>query len=269
MPSASRTHGKGSLFYDEFALFRIFSMHCSSVNPIQSKPPRFQRLKFSAKYFLDTEFQHHSGAHADLISIGITSDDGRDFYAVSKEFAPASADWWIRKNVLKNLNPPNGPKIERKPLSEIREGIVRYIGNDPNPEFYIKDGKQDWTQLCKLFGGADQFPPKFPRFYHDVRELCKKIPKEILDARKDAHNALADAKWLKGLYDWLTANGVNIEQEAFKGPEPEKPLQKTAAPKRLKFKTPQPEKHPPNPKTISGKVHPGSIPPGPRRSSFA
>jgi hypothetical protein len=244
-------------------------MHCSSVNPIQSKPPRFQLLKFSAKYFLDTEFQHRSGAHADLISIGITSDDGRDFYAISKEFAPASADWWIRKNVLKNLDPPNGPKIERKPLAEIREGIVQYIGNDPNPEFYIKDGKQDWQQLCTLFGGEDQFPANFPRFYHDVRELCKNIPQVILDARKDAHNALADAKWLKGLYDWLTANGVNVEKEAFQAPAPEKPTQKNGAPKRLKFMTPETETQPAKPKTISGKVRPGRIPPGTPRSKFA
>jgi hypothetical protein len=269
VPSANRTHGKGSLFYDEFAQFRMFPMHCSPVNPIQSKPRRFQHLKFSARYFLDTEFQHRSGAHADLISIGLTSDDGRDFYAVSKEFAPASANWWIKKNVLKNLNLPNGPTTKRNSLAEIREGIVRYIGNDPNPEFYIKDGKQDWTQLCKLFGGADQFPKNFPRSYYDVRDLCKNIPKAILDARKDAHNALADAKWLKGLYDWLTTNGANVETEALTGPGPEKPLQKTAAPKQLKFKTPETQKQPQNPQTIRGTVRPGCIPPGTQRSKFA
>ncbi|HEY9685487.1 MAG TPA: hypothetical protein V6C52_00780 [Coleofasciculaceae cyanobacterium] len=260
---------KGSLLDDRFPWLRIFPMNCSPVKTMQAIPLRLKALKFSAKYFLDTEFQQRSSAHADFISIGITSDDGRDFYAISKEFAPASADRWIRQNVLKNLDPENGPKIERKPLVEIREEIVRYIGNDQNPEFYIKDGKQDWTQLCNLFGGENKFPANFPRLYHDVRELCKKIPKDILDARKDAHNALADAKWLKGLHDWLLANGINVEEESIKAPKPETPPDKQGTPKKLKFMTPDTGTQPVKPKTINGKVRPGCVPPGTRRSSFA
>ncbi len=66
------------------------------------------------KYFLDTEFQE--GFHKplfgkkrhfiDLISIGIVAEDGRQYYAVSKDFNLKSAwkDEWLRENVLKQVH---------------------------------------------------------------------------------------------------------------------------------------------------------------------
>lgn len=67
------------------------------------------------KYFLDTEFLE--GFHKplfgknrhfiDLISIGIISEDGRDYYAVSKEFDLHTVwyqkDKWVKENVLKSI----------------------------------------------------------------------------------------------------------------------------------------------------------------------
>lgn len=62
------------------------------------------------KYYIDTEFQE--GFHKpllgktrhfiDLISIGIVAEDGREYYAISKDFNLKSVwgDEWLRENVL-------------------------------------------------------------------------------------------------------------------------------------------------------------------------
>lgn len=60
------------------------------------------------KYFIDTEFiegfkkpllgkERH---FVDLISIGIVCEDGREYYAISKEFNYKDADIWVKKNVI-------------------------------------------------------------------------------------------------------------------------------------------------------------------------
>jgi hypothetical protein len=42
------------------------------------------------KYFFDTEFDE-DGKTIELISIGIKCADGREYYAVSREFEPCSS----------------------------------------------------------------------------------------------------------------------------------------------------------------------------------
>lgn len=65
------------------------------------------------KYFLDTEFHEYKkkplfGKAVDtieLISIGIIAEDGREYYAISKDF-DVKAVWnneWLRNNILKPL----------------------------------------------------------------------------------------------------------------------------------------------------------------------
>jgi hypothetical protein len=66
------------------------------------------------KYFIDTEFHEYKRSKPywskpvdtiELISIGIVSEDGREYYAVSKDF-DIKAAWeneWLRKNVLKSI----------------------------------------------------------------------------------------------------------------------------------------------------------------------
>ncbi len=65
------------------------------------------------RYFIDTEFHEYkvkplfgkSIDTIDLISIGIVSEDGREYYAVCNEF-DVKAAWnneWLRENVLKSI----------------------------------------------------------------------------------------------------------------------------------------------------------------------
>jgi hypothetical protein len=65
------------------------------------------------RYFLDTEFQEgfykplfgRRRHFIDLISIALVAEDGREYYAVSKEFNLKSVwkDEWLRENVLRAL----------------------------------------------------------------------------------------------------------------------------------------------------------------------
>ena len=60
------------------------------------------------KYFIDTEFIE--GFHKplfgkkrhfiDLISIGIVAEDGREYYAISKEYNYNDASDWVKENVI-------------------------------------------------------------------------------------------------------------------------------------------------------------------------
>ena len=55
------------------------------------------------KYFIDTEFKEKPNT-IDLISIGIVSEDGNEYYAICRDFLPKLKqiwkDEWIRTNVL-------------------------------------------------------------------------------------------------------------------------------------------------------------------------
>ena len=65
------------------------------------------------KYYLDTEFHEYQRKPLfskpfrtiELISIGIVAEDGREYYAISKDFDLWSAFWndWLRNNVLKPI----------------------------------------------------------------------------------------------------------------------------------------------------------------------
>lgn len=85
------------------------------------------------RYFLDTEFHEEPGS-IELISIGIVSEDGREFYAESSEYDEGRAFPWLRDNVLPHLSPDD----ERIPLAEIARRVLRFA--DPErygePEFW-------------------------------------------------------------------------------------------------------------------------------------
>jgi len=69
------------------------------------------------KYFIDTEFHEHKRPVTilgipiartwtiDLISIGIVSEDGREYYAINRDLnlKYAKQDKWLRENVIDKL----------------------------------------------------------------------------------------------------------------------------------------------------------------------
>ena len=91
------------------------------------------------RYFIDSEFIE-DGKIIDLISIGIVSDDGREYYAINQDCDFFKANDWIKENVLEDLF--------EAPLSEdwrskntIASEILDFVGWRQN-EPHFNEGKK-------------------------------------------------------------------------------------------------------------------------------
>lgn len=96
-----------------------------------------------------------------------------------------------------------------------------------NPEFYAYFADYDWVVFCWLFGKMMNLPTGFPMYCKDLKQMMddciKKSWKDVEDStwghtgtnlnqlknhpdypkQENEHNALADARWNKKLYDFL------------------------------------------------------------------
>ena len=146
------------------------------------------------RYFYDCEFIE-DGTTIDLVSIGVVAEDGREFYAVSTEFDPERAGWWVRRNVLPMLPPPSSPlNLSRR---QIRDRLLDFLVPTPDtsPELWAWIGAYDHVALCQLWGPMTALPRSLPRFTHELRQYWEDAGRPPLpDAPVDAHDALADAR---------------------------------------------------------------------------
>ena len=183
------------------------------------------------KYFIDTEFKEKPNT-IDLISIGIVSEDGREYYAICQDFIPKLKqiwkDEWIRTNVLlpiymENVNTGLNMAIEfskanfksliygvSKPSGQIRKEIIDFIGDD-KPEFYAYYADYDWVVFCWIFGRMIDLPKNFPMYCKDLKQIMDELQlnsewkKKNCSDPKGEHNALVDAKWNMKLYNQMAA----------------------------------------------------------------
>lgn len=165
------------------------------------------------KYFYDTEFIE-DGKTIDLISIGIAAEDGRTYYAISKEFNERKASQWVKDNVLKYLPPRKvNPMYESPRLVEesrawksreqIKNDILTFVGED-TPEFWAYYADYDHVALCQLFGTMMDLPKGWPMYTRDIKQLCDSLGSPQLPEQKTTeHHALEDAKWTKTAYEFL------------------------------------------------------------------
>jgi hypothetical protein len=154
------------------------------------------------KFFLDSEFIERGPQYPiELISIGIVSEDGRSFYAVSADFDPEHASDWVKENVLPHLGTEGRCKV-----SHMQRLIKEFC--DPvkygKPEFWAYFADYDWVVFCQIFGTMMDLPDDFPKYCLDLKQLAfmhnnPRLPKQ----EGGEHNALADAKWVKYAYEWL------------------------------------------------------------------
>jgi hypothetical protein len=168
------------------------------------------------KYFLDQEFLEgfhkplfgRSRHFIDLISIGIVAEDGREYYAVCREFDldKAWADEWIRNNVLKPLHAgmveKEGVYAKTYHYSLFTPFTKRSLGNllrwqgktrkrisadvehfchgvytenglykDNDVQFYGYYADYDWVLFCSLFGRMIDLPKGFPMYCRDLKQM--------------------------------------------------------------------------------------------------
>lgn len=179
------------------------------------------------KYWFDTEFIE-DGKTIDLISIGIVAEDGREYYAISKEFDASKASDWVKENVLAYLPPRTNPAeaalsdIEAakawKSRAQIKADLLQFIGtketgwtiHDPviketgKPEFWGYYSAYDHVALCQLFGTMMDLPKGWPMYTRDLKQLCDSLGNPKLPEQgKGEHHALADAKWNRLAHEYL------------------------------------------------------------------
>jgi hypothetical protein len=142
------------------------------------------------RYYIDSEFIE-DGKTIDLISIAVVAEDGRELYLVSSEFDESKASDWVRENVF--------PHIEGKPRvtrSEMRDEIVKFVGDDPKPSFWGYYCAYDWVAFCQLFGRMIDLPKGW-------RQNCRDLKQALDDCglwlakNPGQHDVLIDARWIR------------------------------------------------------------------------
>lgn len=146
------------------------------------------------KYFLDTEFIEYPNS-IELISIGIVSADGREYYGISNEFNVAHASDWVRDNVINKL--PH--HIGWKTIATLKKEILDFIGDD-QPEFWGYYSDYDWVVFCWIFGTMMDLPKNFPMYCRDLKQVSDMFDVPKFEEPKGEHNALVDARWNRDLY---------------------------------------------------------------------
>ena len=173
------------------------------------------------KYFLDTEFIESSEYKTiDLISIGITAEDGRKYYAISTGFNSRTASEWVKENVLSKLPPRpesfNPTEASLRQISEskawksretIKQEILKFISEDTSLiEFWAAWAAYDWVVFCWIFGNMIDLPDGYPYYCNDVIQWMNQLglSRDFLPPDpENAHNALADAQWVKDAHNAL------------------------------------------------------------------
>lgn len=138
-----------------------------------------------------------------LISIGIATESGNDFYAVNKDFRECDANDWVRANVLPHLFP-----VElRWSLNVLREKILAFIEKESageKPEFWGYYSDYDWVVFCQIFGTMMDLPKGWPMYCRDLKQWCDDLGYARLPATSTIeHNALNDARWNREAWRFL------------------------------------------------------------------
>lgn len=152
-------------------------------------------------YFLDTEF-NEGPESVELISLAVTSEDERDFYAISAEADLSRAGEWLQANVISKLPPRSDPRWMAR--SEIARGVEALVGEDEAPKFWAYYGAYDWVAFCQVFGGLLHLPKRFPKWYHELKMLDALAGNPAkLTKPGGRHDALVDTRWNRELFLYL------------------------------------------------------------------
>ncbi len=174
----------------------------------------------------------------DLISIGIVADDGREYYAVSREFDPRKANEWVVENVLsclpgKDLNlsdwslSPNKKSLSLawKYKRQIKNDILSFCSPDlyGTPEFWADWAAYDWLCLCQIFGTMADLPKGYPMYCNDTVQFCEQqLGLSTLEwpaslETEGNHRALLGAQTVKLRHAWCTSKLAEVKELALHG----------------------------------------------------
>lgn len=176
------------------------------------------------RIFYDTEFID-TGTHIDLISIGMVTEHGEEYYAVSNEFSMRNLvrNQWLVENVWPYLPQLRGDARMRELVShkgtsmnsrvrlhealfdrydpavktrnEIAAEVHGFITRVQNPQLWAWFGAYDHVVMAQLFGPMINLPRGIPMYTCDLRQELDRLGHPNLPAQTEGqHNALADAR---------------------------------------------------------------------------
>lgn len=143
-------------------------------------------------YYFDTEFLD-DGQTIDLISIGIVCEDGREYYAVSANFAEWRATPWLRKHVLNHIP----QDFRRTPRGILAMEVSAFLEPGEKNRIWGWYPAYDWVALCQLYGPMIDRPSHFPKRPDDLRQLVGGFRVRQAGTK---HNALEDARYVRDLH---------------------------------------------------------------------
>ena len=152
------------------------------------------------KFFLDTEF-FDTGLRVIPISIGIVTEDGREYYAECyEERSVVNNDQWLKENVGIHLG-----KDQCFLSAVIRKQITEFIG-DTQAEFWAYWAAYDWVVFCQLMGGLMKLPKNVSPWIRDLAWLDPTLERirALNIPNEKPHHALYDARELREQYLQLT-----------------------------------------------------------------
>ena len=180
-----------------------------------------RRVMTIRRYFYDCEFLEN-GRTIELISIGIVSNTGREYYAVNR-----NAPWrkirkhpWLMANVVPHLPKVHGDMrhfMPRNWLCDMRSTLVRpreriaeevrmFLTGGAGPsQLWSYFSAYDHVVLAQLWGPMALLPPGIPMRTGDIAQEAARLGlADALPPRPTAlHNAIEDARWAKQAWEFL------------------------------------------------------------------
>lgn len=172
------------------------------------------------RIFYDTEFVE-DGRTIDLLSIGMVAEDGRELYLVvddEETVTRAVEHPWLREHVVSHLpvklldsgdwdfdeNHPDWHLVWPRAL--VADRVRDFIAATPEPELWAWYGAYDHVAYAQLFGRMIDLPEGFPMWTNDFKQEVVRLGDPRLPKLGEGeHNALADARWLRATFNWLTS----------------------------------------------------------------
>ena len=162
------------------------------------------------RYFLDFEFDAR-GPIIEPISLGIVreplSDTQDTELYIEFDFDPVEVrkNTWVWQHVVPLLT--TAPERRLSP-DEASEQMVRFIGDDPEPEMWGYYAAYDYVIWChRIFGGMAKLPSRYPQLWLDLQQMFMQMgsPRHLKPPQpKQQHNALADARWNREFHRGMT-----------------------------------------------------------------
>ena len=165
------------------------------------------------KLFFDTEF---TGLRQDttLISIGVVSEDGREFYAELTDYNKSHITPWIQENVIDNLG--NGEGYWKGDSEYIGKHLRKWLSQFEAIEMWADVLAYDWILFNELVADFTNGYPQLPANVHyipmDIATVMrmKGVDPDInreefaeMGSSQKKHNALHDAITTKKCYQKL------------------------------------------------------------------